>query len=349
MADTYDKDAIKRQVEFYFSDSNFRKDAFLKAQAQANPEGYVEIKVLLTFNKLKALTTDVAAVAESLKDSDVVDVSADGLSFKRSAELPANDDSGARTVYVKGYPVDDETVTIDSVKEQFSAYGKVLLVRLRRIKLTKGFKGSVFVEFDNEKTVGDVVAAAYKDSEVQIGWKDEKFVCVMPYTEWTKRKEAKRKPTKSNEPSSGKRSADGAVKVDETPVKVEFTSGLIFRVSEIPTDATLYEIKDFFKAIAEIKFVDYEGGNDTAHVRCADLAAAARVQEALKNGASLRETTGKLASVLLEGEEEQTYWEKIAANSKSGGGGGRGGGRGGRGGGRGGRGGGRGFKKARRN
>ena len=122
-----DREAIKRQIEFYFSDSNFRKDAFLRGQAQADPNGYVTIQVLLTFNKLKALTTDVAVVADVMKDSEVVDVSADGLSLKRNAELPANDDSGARTVYAKGFPTDDKDVTIEAIAEKFSAYGKVLM------------------------------------------------------------------------------------------------------------------------------------------------------------------------------------------------------------------------------
>lgn len=339
-----DREAIKRQIEFYFSDSNFRKDAFLRGQAQADPNGYVTIQVLLTFNKLKALTTDVAVVAEVMKDSEVVDVSADGLSIKRNAELPANDDSGARTVYAKGFPTDDKDVTIEAIAEQFSAYGKVLMVRMRKEKVSKEFKGSCFIEFDTEKAVTDTVEAANKDGSVVLSFKETKLVCVMPYMEWAKRKEAKQRKPKSTEPSTGKRTADGDVKPE--PTKVEFTSGLIFHITELPTDATLYEIKDFFKAIGDIKFVDYEGGKTEAYLRTADGAASDRVKEALEKGASLRESSGKMAFKLLEGEEEQTYWEKIAANSKSGGGGGRGGGRGGRGG----RGGGRGGnKRARRN
>jgi hypothetical protein len=47
-------EAIKKQVEFYFSDSNFRKDTFLKSAAEMDPEGYIPIAVLLTFNRMKA-------------------------------------------------------------------------------------------------------------------------------------------------------------------------------------------------------------------------------------------------------------------------------------------------------
>ncbi len=43
--------------------SNLRRDKFLQAEQAKQPEGYVSLKTLLTFNKLKALTTDAAAVA----------------------------------------------------------------------------------------------------------------------------------------------------------------------------------------------------------------------------------------------------------------------------------------------
>ena len=46
---TSDLKALK-QLEFYFSDSNFRRDNFLRGKADENEEGFVEIAVLLTFN-----------------------------------------------------------------------------------------------------------------------------------------------------------------------------------------------------------------------------------------------------------------------------------------------------------
>lgn len=54
---------IKKQVEFYFSDSNFRKDKFLREKANADPDGFVPITVLLTFNRLKSLTMGALLVS----------------------------------------------------------------------------------------------------------------------------------------------------------------------------------------------------------------------------------------------------------------------------------------------
>ena len=156
---------IKDQIEFYFSESNLRKDRFLQKEISKEKDGWVGLPVLLTFNKLKALTKDAKEVAEALKDSDLVEVSESGDKIRRSADLPADDTSKERTLYVKGYPVDDADVTIESISDAFKGYGKVLMVRLRKDPRTKAFKGSAFVEFDKPECVKAAVDAAYTDKE----------------------------------------------------------------------------------------------------------------------------------------------------------------------------------------
>ena len=39
--------------DFYFSDSNLRRDRFMK-QTLENDDGYLDLKLLLTFNRIKA-------------------------------------------------------------------------------------------------------------------------------------------------------------------------------------------------------------------------------------------------------------------------------------------------------
>jgi hypothetical protein len=46
--------ACKSILEFYFSDSNLNKDRFLKQKIAENPEGWVALNVLATFNKVRA-------------------------------------------------------------------------------------------------------------------------------------------------------------------------------------------------------------------------------------------------------------------------------------------------------
>ena len=188
---------IKDQLEFYFSESNLRKDKFLQKEISKTKDGFVGLDVLFTFNKLKALTTDAKEVSDALKDSDLVEVSKDGDKIRRSADLPADDTSKERTLYVKGYPLDDADVTIESVGDAFKEYGKVLMVRLRKDSRTKKFKGSAFVEFDKPDCVKAAVDAAYTDKEDEkkctMCYRETPFLCVMHTTEWLMRKEAKRK------------------------------------------------------------------------------------------------------------------------------------------------------------
>ena len=72
MTDTTLLSSIKQQIEFYFNDSNFRKDAFLRTAAKEDADGFVPISVLLTFNKLNKLTKDENIIKDAIKSSDIV-------------------------------------------------------------------------------------------------------------------------------------------------------------------------------------------------------------------------------------------------------------------------------------
>ncbi len=361
-------DAIRKQVEFYFSDSNFRKDAFLKAATEADAEKFVPISTLLTFNKLKNLTTDADVVAEAMKGSATVIVSEDGKKLKRLVGLPEMDDSNARTIYVKGFPTDDATITIESIEEQFSTYGKVCMVRLRRQRDSKEFKGSCFIEFETEEAANACVKAANEGGTVQLSYKGTPFLCVMQFVDWYKRKQANWENKKSGNANkaaaaAGGDGADSSSKKrkaeDEAAGPVQFTSGLIIHVKNLPADASLMQLKDFFRASADIKFVEYKTGDTEAFVRTGDVENSAKLQAAIDSGLvftagdaeDASAATFKLTGAVLAGEEEVAYWNKIESGAKgkaaAGGRGGGRGGRGGRGGGRGGGGRGRGFKKSR--
>ena len=45
--------ALKKQIEFYFSDSNLRNDKFLKSLISQHTKGYVDLHIFLNFNKIK--------------------------------------------------------------------------------------------------------------------------------------------------------------------------------------------------------------------------------------------------------------------------------------------------------
>lgn len=66
------KDAIVKQVDYYFSVQNLVKDMFLRRMMDDNH--FVSLQQLANFNRVRRLTPDVAFIAEALKDSTVVEV-----------------------------------------------------------------------------------------------------------------------------------------------------------------------------------------------------------------------------------------------------------------------------------
>jgi len=61
------KKFIKRQIEYYLSDDNYGKDTFLRSKEDEN--GYIPIDVIMSFNKIKMITTDKDLFIKTLKEN----------------------------------------------------------------------------------------------------------------------------------------------------------------------------------------------------------------------------------------------------------------------------------------
>ncbi|KAK1406633.1 hypothetical protein QVD17_42108 [Tagetes erecta] len=64
--------SIRHQIEYYFSDDNLVKDHYLRSNI--NEEGWVPVKLIAGFHRVKSLTTDLQMVLSSIQDSTVVEV-----------------------------------------------------------------------------------------------------------------------------------------------------------------------------------------------------------------------------------------------------------------------------------
>ena len=125
------KDKIIKQVEFYFSDASILKDAFLLKHVRRNKQGYVSIKLITSFKKMKSLTKDYRVVAFSLRHSDQLEVNEEGKKVRRKNPLPEYDETTpSRSVLVVNLPM--ENPSIENVAEMFSKSGDVVLIRILR-------------------------------------------------------------------------------------------------------------------------------------------------------------------------------------------------------------------------
>ncbi|KAL0970357.1 hypothetical protein UPYG_G00240910 [Umbra pygmaea] len=140
---------VKKQVEFWFGDVSLQKDRFLRQLIDESQDGYVDISVLTTFNRMKNLTTDCKLIARALINSSVVEVNLEGTQVRRLkpiGEHPKDVDN--RTVYVELLP---RNVTHHWLKRVFTKCGNVVYISVPRYKTTGHSKGFAFIEFETEE------------------------------------------------------------------------------------------------------------------------------------------------------------------------------------------------------
>ena len=163
---------LQKQLEYYFSDANFRRDAHLKGLAGADDDSslrqWVDLEHVLAFSRARAIlnesTTDgepakkraktaIPAVAlEAARASSALELSEDGTKIRRAQPYVAVDakELAGRTVYVE--PV-AEDASIDSIQARFAPHGTVANVSLPR------GRGFGFVEFEARESAQKAVAA----------------------------------------------------------------------------------------------------------------------------------------------------------------------------------------------
>ncbi|AFN83724.1 small RNA-binding pol III transcript stabilizing-like protein [Encephalitozoon romaleae SJ-2008] len=185
---------IRSQVEFYFSDANFRVDKFLREQSLVN-DGYIPIKTIVSFNRLRSLEATVEDVKEALKDSKVVEVKDEMVKKIETEEYLSyvmEKDISKRVIYIDGFPKD---MMLEDVKDTLSPFITPVLIRMRRDK-GKNFSGSIFAEMKSEeeaqKALSEKIPAKKQSDDEEKAKKqksEEKYLVIMTKEEYLKEKE----------------------------------------------------------------------------------------------------------------------------------------------------------------
>ncbi|TFK29163.1 hypothetical protein FA15DRAFT_664482 [Coprinopsis marcescibilis] len=148
----------KKQVEFYFADSNLPYDKFMWTLYSRDPEHWIPISTIASFKRMKEyLVHGSEWLLSALRLSDTLEVDETGTKVRRTTEPQEPKDSFQRSVYAKGFPDEDDKLQ-HRLEEFFGQYGKTNSVRMRRDEHKK-FKNSVFAEFEDFETVDKFLKA----------------------------------------------------------------------------------------------------------------------------------------------------------------------------------------------
>lgn len=156
-------ESLRKQIEFYFGDPNLKKDLHLRNLIAKHKKGYVDLKSLLTFNKISQLMANTRAckledrmnnLRLAISSSQLLKLCKQRMRVKRvipfNLELQKQpkiaDDVDSRTIYLENLP---PHTTLELLASVFSKYGQIILINLPRTDKSAGhkIKGFSFVEF----------------------------------------------------------------------------------------------------------------------------------------------------------------------------------------------------------
>ena len=137
---------IKEQVEFYFSDANINRDKYMLSLVGPNGNNYVSLNILLAFNQLKQLCTNLTLLQKAIFASELLLLNQEKTAVRRTSDtlLPLPSNIEDCTIFVDNLPTN---VTISWLKDVCKKLGKINYISLPQYK--SGFsKGFAFIEFN---------------------------------------------------------------------------------------------------------------------------------------------------------------------------------------------------------
>ncbi|KAK9174424.1 RNA-binding protein Lupus La [Cryptosporidium meleagridis] len=173
-------DKIKRQIEFYFSDSNIRHDKYFRSKLKEYKylDNFgIPISLISTFNKMIELNASVQDIINSLSSSKVVFVNIETLTIHRFK--PINIDLCTviprdKMLFIKRIPT---KWNHNNVKSLLGRFGKVSVVKLPKISKSNTRRHYGFVEMETAQQATNAIEN-YK--EVFPFSK----IMVLPWSEW---------------------------------------------------------------------------------------------------------------------------------------------------------------------
>ncbi|KRZ93239.1 Lupus La -like protein A [Trichinella sp. T8] len=302
------KAKIRKQMEYYFCNDNLCTDKFLRAEMEK--DSGIPLETFMTFNRIKALTNDVAVVVAALKEaeSDFLEVSKmtdDQLNIRRKLSFPVPDwdafiaSRAERTAVVKKFPLN---VTLDKLEEFFHPLGKIESIRMIYKKdQSRSFTGTVFVIFSDVEEM--------KSFLTREGLSYEE--CKLTLHQLTVKKKQDEAEATAKVESTESTPVKNSRKRKEN--KVTRRKGVVLHVDNIPSRVNRHQLHALFSNYQPIEWIEFGRGDTKAKVRFqGDENAAQEVLTKIQSESDqfmLEENP--LGLRLLTDAEEDDYWSSV--------------------------------------
>lgn len=245
----------------------------MKYQLREN-NGWFPLDKLMTFNKLKALSTDKNVILDALKKSPngLIELSECETKLKRIKPLPEftpeyTKQLNLRTLHLKGFPKDS---TFEQLKTFCSQYGEIDSIEMRR--RDGNFKGCIMVVFKDQATADKVLAIdglKYNDIELLKENKERYFERKRLFLESIRNKKKNKKST------------------DESIIKTE---GAIMKITDLSAETKYIQIKNELSKHSKVAFVTAIGESRQCMVRFDEKNGAKRALKALREQSIKKDT-----------------------------------------------------------
>jgi hypothetical protein len=123
---------INQQVEYYFSNEYLTRDAYFLRQIRRKREGYLSMKLITNFKKVRKLVKDPRITSYCLRHSQHLQVNEDGTKVRRKFPIPENLSRFAvsRSLLIRSLP--DRLASIECLMSIFYQFGDITSVRVLR-------------------------------------------------------------------------------------------------------------------------------------------------------------------------------------------------------------------------
>ncbi|CRL00678.1 CLUMA_CG013938, isoform A [Clunio marinus] len=307
---------IIRQIEYYFSENNLRRDKFMIQKISEN-EGWIDISTLLTFNRLKAITEDAKAIADAMDKSPngTVQVSEDREKLRRHPENPLPEfnetrrkEVQSRTAYAKGFPLDSTlSQLIDYFNNNFENVEQVIMRKYFCSKEKKHFfKGSVFVTFSKREYAEEFV------NKPELKYKEKNLL------RYTQSKYIEIKKQEREEFGKKKKAKKDEAELAELKEQFALPKAAVVHFTGAEGDMSREDIKSRIGEIdssLEVAFIHFQKGDKEGDLRFNKENAGSQLLEKLDDG-KMKVNETELKFTLVEGEDEEKFLEKAISDMK---------------------------------